>query len=161
MTVILKVWFQTHYTKQWLGCLLWNCSWVNATEPHQWEVTIGSVNGVVSSGTAITPAKVDTDLCRHMLSLVHNELIFIRHQAIPWTSVDLSSVGFVAFSWEQFSRKYSLRHMYDENYIFRITSTSPRRQWVKQVTAATLDTCIYVLFTSMRTNNYQASTTIF
>ena len=47
---------------------LWNCSQVNATEPHQWEVNIHSGNGLLSSGN------VNQGLWCHMASLGHSEL---------------------------------------------------------------------------------------
>ena len=42
--------FDTHNTEYYLGHSLWNCSQVNPTEPHYWEVNVGSGNGLVPSG---------------------------------------------------------------------------------------------------------------
>ena len=52
---------------------------MNVIGLHWWSVNIGSGNGLVPSGNncqqqAITWANVDPDLCRHMVSLGHNEL---------------------------------------------------------------------------------------
>ena len=46
-------------------------SWVNSTEPQQWEVNIGSGNGMVPD---ITWTNVDPNLCCHIASLGHNDL---------------------------------------------------------------------------------------
>ena len=47
-----------------------------ATRPYWWLVDIGSGSGLVLSGNkAITWSNVDTDLCRHMVSPDHNELM--------------------------------------------------------------------------------------
>ena len=55
-------------------CLLQNCSQKNATEPHWWEIIIGSGNGFGAVWQqAITWAHVDPDLCRPMASLGHKE----------------------------------------------------------------------------------------
>ena len=48
----------------------------SGTKPglHWWSVNIGSGNGLVPSGTEPLPAPVLTQICRHMVSLGHNEL---------------------------------------------------------------------------------------
>ena len=49
---------------------------VNATEPHYWEVNIGSGYGLMLLGNrqqAITWANADPSLCYHVESLDHNE----------------------------------------------------------------------------------------
>ena len=45
---------------------------MNVTGLYWWEVNIGSGNGLVQANTW---ANVDPDLCRHMVSPGHNELI--------------------------------------------------------------------------------------
>ena len=62
--------FQANLRDWWLRYLLWNCTQMNATCPD-WQ-------------QAITWANVDQDLCRHMVSLAHNELrktnLLIHHR---------------------------------------------------------------------------------
>ena len=53
----------------WLRYLFWNCPPMNVTVPYWWWVDISSGNGLLPS------ANVDPDLCHHMASLGHNELI--------------------------------------------------------------------------------------
>ena len=52
--------------------ILWNCFRVSAIELHWYLVR----------QQAITWANVDTYLCRHMVSLGHNELIMLILEAI-------------------------------------------------------------------------------
>ena len=59
------------------GHWLWNFSQVNATEPHEGEVNIGS--GAVRQ-QGINGSKVVLDLYCHMVSLGHNELT----SEVPW-----------------------------------------------------------------------------
>ena len=47
---------------------------MNVTQPYWWQVNIGSGNGAVRQ-QAITWANGEPDLCRHMASLGHKELI--------------------------------------------------------------------------------------
>ena len=54
--------------------LLWNCSHVNDTESHLWEVIIGAGNGLVPSGSKSIPGTMFTqNLYRHTASQGHNE----------------------------------------------------------------------------------------
>ena len=62
------------FSDWWLRYFLWSCPNMNVTELRWWSVNIGSVNGLVPSGN-ITWANVKSDLCRHMVSLRHNELM--------------------------------------------------------------------------------------
>ena len=62
--------FKSVITECMGGTLLWNCSEVNATE-HLDDMIID-----ISSGNCvITWASIDPDLCHHITSLGHNELI--------------------------------------------------------------------------------------
>ena len=47
--------FQANHSDLWLRYILWNCPQMNVTEPCWWEVTIGSGNGLVSSGNTPLP----------------------------------------------------------------------------------------------------------
>ena len=42
---------------------VWNSSLVNAKKPHQWEVNIGSGNGLVPSGNKPLPEPILTQIC--------------------------------------------------------------------------------------------------
>ena len=50
-----------------------NCCQVNATEPHQWEVNIGSGNGLVPSGNKSLPepmlTKIYDNIRRHQATM--------------------------------------------------------------------------------------------
>ena len=48
---------------------------MNATRPYWWLVNIGSGNGLVSWGSKPLPEPMLTQICVHMASLGHNELI--------------------------------------------------------------------------------------
>ena len=50
----------------------WNCSPVNAADPQWWEINISQVKAIMWVNT-------DTDLCRHMVSLSHNESTLTHH----------------------------------------------------------------------------------
>ena len=50
------------YIEWWCWHLLWNCSQVNGTELRQWEVNIGSGNGLVPSGTKPLPEPMLTQI---------------------------------------------------------------------------------------------------
>ena len=43
-------------------CLLQNCFQMNATEPHWWEINIGSGNGLVPSGNKPLPKPMLTQI---------------------------------------------------------------------------------------------------
>ena len=63
--------FELNMQSSSLGTM-WNCSQLNATEAHYWQVNIGSGNG-----NKLLPESVFTgykDLCGHMASLGQNEL---------------------------------------------------------------------------------------
>ena len=68
--------FQVHFSDWWLGHLSWNFFQVNVFGLHWWWVNIfsGNIRLGALRQQAITWANVDPDLCRHMASLVHNEL---------------------------------------------------------------------------------------
>ena len=80
---------QTHYTEQKLGYSLQNCSQVNATEHHQWEVNIGSGNGLsLNRRQAMTWTNVDRPLLHHtpvqqplmiMMHTTDNETYFTKY----------------------------------------------------------------------------------
>ena len=54
----------------------WNCSHVNATRLHWWEVNIGSGNGLVPSGTKPLPVPMLTHIyAAIMASLGHNKWV--------------------------------------------------------------------------------------
>ena len=57
------------------------------------------------------------------------EMVYWR-QAISWADVDLSSVGFVSFEWEQKYSWYQSIRWKIEIHTDKITAVSPRRQWV-------------------------------
>ena len=52
-----------------------HCPYMNVTGLHWWSVNIGSGNGLVPSGSKPLPEPMLTQICRHMASLGHNELI--------------------------------------------------------------------------------------
>ena len=45
--IIFRVWYSDSYIEYYPGHSLWNCSQVNATEPHSWEINIGWDYGLV------------------------------------------------------------------------------------------------------------------
>ena len=58
-----------------LNIFLWNFQQANATQPHWWQISICSVNDLVSSGKEMfNRANIRPDLCCHMATLGHNEL---------------------------------------------------------------------------------------
>ena len=77
------------------------CSRVNATKPHQWEVTIASGNGLVLSG--------NTHLCESLLILIPElKILWIFAKS---TKTNYWDVHFYFFRkiWLQMRKEYSIR----------------------------------------------------
>ena len=70
---------KTQNAELWLWHSLWNCTQVNATELHWWEVNIGSGNGLVLSGNKLLlkPMLIQVYVsiwCKWVDAYGHNEL---------------------------------------------------------------------------------------
>ena len=66
---------QTDFSHWRFRHLLWNCPNMNVTGLQWWSVDIGSGDGLVPSGNKPSPEPMLTQICCHMASLGHNELI--------------------------------------------------------------------------------------
>ena len=85
---------------------LWHCSLVNATKPHQWEINIGSGNGLVPLGTKPLPDLMLSQICHHMASLGELMLtcIILMHYTINKTIILI-----ILMAWcHRFSQKWQL-----------------------------------------------------
>ena len=66
-------WLRRQYSNPFYGSVSW-CVWnyhhVNSAEPHWWSVNIGLVYGLVEADNkSLAGAKVDPDLCRHVVPI--------------------------------------------------------------------------------------------
>ena len=64
------------YTEYLLGHSVWNCSPLNATEPHWWYVMTGSGNGLMPSGSKPLPEPLLTKIYVALCHRNRDETVF-------------------------------------------------------------------------------------